>query len=260
MADSYDMTIYGKQPVKEALFSNHRVKRLILAREMPEKDRVIFERLAGQRKVPVECIPKSNIQAYSGPVLHQGIAAITEKYQYSGEKDLWHLIDQDLNPLLLILDQIQDPQNLGAILRTAEIVRVTAVILPDKGSAQINATVVKTSAGSVFHLNVHRTDKLMALMEQLKERGMTVIAFAPGKSEYIYRYKLDLPVVLVIGSEGYGVRRNLQKMADHILSIPQKGRTGSLNASTSAAIILFETLRQREFKSPGKGYNPINGM
>ncbi len=260
MADSSDMAIYGRQPVKEALFSNHCVKRLILAREMPEKERVFFERLAGQRKVPVECIPKSNIQVYAGPVLHQGIAAITEKYRYSDEQNLWHLIGQDPNPLLLVLDQIQDPQNLGAMLRTAEIVRVTAVILPEKGSAQINATVVKTSAGAVFHLNVHRTDKLTALLEKLKERGLTIIAFVPGEYEYIYRSRLDLPAVLVIGSEGHGVRKNLRKMADRTLSIPQKGRTGSLNASTAAAVVLFETLRQREFKSRGNELNPINEL
>jgi 23S rRNA (guanosine2251-2'-O)-methyltransferase len=245
------MIVYGKQPVKEALVSSHQIKRIILAREIPERERAFFLRLAGQRQIPVEISAKGKIQHYCGPVVHQGIVAIIERYRYADEQDLWNRIDHDENPLLLILDQIQDPHNLGAILRSAEIVDVTCVILPDRSSAEINSTVAKTSAGAVFHVPVHRTITLVGLLDRVREKGITIVAFAPGRSEHIYRFRLDCPLALIVGSEGRGVRKNLQKMADHTLSIPQKGRTGSLNASTSAAVILFETLRQRKFNYTG---------
>ncbi len=242
-----EMVVYGKQPVKEALLSGRFIKQIILAREISERERALFLRLAVQRQIPVELIAKSELQRYCGPVVHQGIAAMMEGYHYTDEDHLWELIKRDENPFLLILDQIQDPQNLGAILRSAEIVGITGIILPDKGSAEINATVAKTSAGAVFHLYVHRTNRLIGLLAGLREKGIAIVALAPGRSEHIYRFRLDCPIALIIGSEGRGVRKNLQKMADHILSIPQRGKTGSLNASTAAAVILFETLRQRNF-------------
>jgi len=149
--------------------------------------------------------------------------------------------------LLLILDQIQDPHNLGAILRTAEAAGVTAVIIPEKGSAEITGTVAKTSAGAVFHIPVHRTGDLFALTGKLKDRGIKIFTLAPGKQEIIYRCDLNCPLALVIGSEGKGVRKNLQNLSDDTISIPQTGRTGSLNASVSAALIIFESVRQRKF-------------
>jgi 23S rRNA (guanosine2251-2'-O)-methyltransferase len=247
ISKSAELVVYGKQPVKEALLSGHAINRLIIGREIPAKENNFYRQLAEKRNIKVEIIAKGQIQRYCGPVLHQGVAAIMGAYQYAEELRLMELIDRSKMPLLIVLDQIQDPHNLGAILRTAEAAGVTAVIIPEKGSAEITATVAKTSAGAVFHIPVHRTENLFTLTGKLKARGIALIALAPGKQEIIYRFNLNCPVALVIGSEGKGVRKNLQNLCDHTLSIPQRGRTGSLNASVSAALIIFETVRQRIF-------------
>ncbi len=245
MDKSEKMVIYGKQPVREALISTQKIIRLVVAREMHPGEKQSFLIMAQKRTVPVELRPKGELQRFCGPVLHQGIAAEIEPYHYIDEEKLWELAERRAPPLFVILDQIQDPQNLGAILRTAEISGVTAVILPDKGSAAVNATVVKTSAGAVFHLPVHRSGELITLLGGIRRRSITLVALAPGRSESIFRYSFDRPLAVIIGSEGKGVRKNLQNLADATLSIPQKGRTGSLNASASAAILLYEIFRQR---------------
>jgi 23S rRNA (guanosine2251-2'-O)-methyltransferase len=247
MDQTASMVIYGKQPVREALLSGHKVNRLIIAHEMQTKEKQFFLKKAEKQGIPVDFRPKGELQRYCGPVLHQGMTAFMEPYNYIDEDRLWQLIGKNTQPLLLILDQIQDPQNLGAILRTAEIVGVDAVILPDKGSAAINATVAKTSAGAVFHLSVHRTKDLFFLLEKVRENHISLVALAPGAPDTIYRFEFTRPVALIVGSEGRGVRKNLQIFTDITLSIPQKGKTGSLNASNSAAIALYEILRQRSF-------------
>ena len=249
MNDGTHMVVYGKQPVREALFSDHPIIQLILAREMPPKERDLFQRLAGQRRIPVELRTKGELQRYCGPVLHQGIAALMEPYRYADEDRLWQKIDQIENPLLLILDQIQDPHNLGAILRTAEVVGVSGVVLPSRGSAEVNATVAKTSSGAIFHLTICRTDNMNAFFDTIRHKKLLLVALSPGRPDTIYGFDMDRPMAVIIGSEGKGVRKNLQNLADKTLSIPQKGKMGSLNASTSTAVILFEIFRQREFGS-----------
>lgn len=247
MLKSSELVVYGKQPVKEALLSGHTVKRLIIGREIPPKENSFYKQLAERRNIDVEIIAKGQIQRYCGPVLHQGVAAVMGAFRYHDEPGLMELIDKSEMPFLIILDQVQDPHNLGAVLRTAEAAGVTAVIIPDKGSAEITGTVAKTSAGAVFHIPVHRTENLFSLIEKLKTGGIKIIALAPGRQNILYNFDLNRPVALVIGSEGKGIRKNLQNLCDHIFSIPQSGKLGSLNASVSAALIIFETVRQRDF-------------
>jgi 23S rRNA (guanosine2251-2'-O)-methyltransferase len=241
------MYIYGKRPVWEALRSSHTVNQIFIAREMQKKDFLKFRDLADKKGVTASVLSKSQLQKYCGPVVHQGIAAQIDGYRYTDQNLLLKTIIQTQNPLILILDQIQDTHNLGAIIRTAEICAVTAIIIPEKVSADINPTVVKTSAGAVFHSKIHRTQDLKSVLIQLKELKLIITALMPGQNKNIFQSNLNIPLALIVGSEGSGVRKNLLPYCDLQLSIPQAGKLDSLNVSVSTAVVLFEIMRQRKY-------------
>ena len=247
------LIIYGKQPVLEALNSNHLVSRVILALELDEKLIRKISSIAERKKISIEYIPKAKMQQLCGPVVHQGVAAEISGYKFISKKSLMEIVNREERPLLLILDQIQDPHNLGAIIRTAEVCGVSAIILPEKGSAEINATVAKTSAGAIFHTQIFKTNNLYSILEELNDLNISIAAMIPGQFSTIYETDLTIPLAVIVGSEGKGVRKNLHKYCDLKISIPQIGKIDSLNVSVSTGIVLFEVLRQRRFS--GK---PVN--
>ena len=241
--------IYGRQPVYEAMRSEHPVDQVYIARETEKSGIRKILTLIEKRNIGIEYRPKAKLQQICGQVLHQGIVALADEYRYVSQKVMFDLISQQENPFIIILDQIQDPHNLGAIIRTAEIAGVTALILPLKGSALINSTVAKTSAGAIFHSHIHYTEDLTAMMDALKKRGLNLRAMVQQREQHLYQADLRGPLALVIGGEGSGVRKNIQKHCDGVLSIPGFGRLDSLNASVSAGIVMFEVIRQRWFSA-----------
>ena len=242
-----ELIIYGKQPVFEVLKSKHPVNEIIIAREMEKKDILRLQKLAEIKNVKISYDRKANLQKICGPVLHQGIVAILDNFEYMNEQLLFKTIKSIENPFVLILDQIQDPQNLGAIIRTAEIAGITAIILPEKGSASVTSTVVKTSAGAVFHCPVHRSTNLSDSMDKLRQENLILIAMVTHGDITIYDTELSGPLAIVVGSEGKGVRKNIQRICDKSISIPGWGKVDSLNASVSTAVVLFEAVRQRQY-------------
>jgi 23S rRNA (guanosine2251-2'-O)-methyltransferase len=246
--DKDNFVIYGKQPVYELLRSSHTVSQLVCAYELDAHFKNKIKSLAEKKKIEIDYIAKAKIQKYCGPVVHQGIVAKIPEYNYMSDNTLNELINSDKNPIFIILDQIQDPHNLGAIIRTAEIIGVTAFILPEKGSAEINSTVAKTSSGAIFHCSIYRTNKLFEFLERLKENQINIIALMPGQPKSIYNTDLTLPLAFIFGSEGIGIRKNIQKYCDLKISIPQVGKINSLNVSVTAAVVLFELFRQRMYK------------
>ena len=242
-----ELIIYGKQPVFEVLKSDHAVSNIVIAREMEKKDAERIKYLAEKKNVKVSFDRKANLQKISGPVLHQGVVAVMGEFRYLSEMELFDIIKSTENPFILILDQIQDPHNLGAILRTAEIAGITTIIFPEKGSASVTPTVVKTSAGAVFHCPLHRTTNLTETMDKLQQQNIALIAMVQQREETIYKTDLKGPLALVIGSEGKGVRKNIQKLCAKSISIPGRGKIDSLNASVSTAVVIFEAVRQREY-------------
>ena len=239
------MFIYGKQPVYELLISKHPLVKLILAKELEHREISRFTGLAEKRNIPVHFLEKSKVQKFCGPVSHQGIVAQIERYHYVSKEQFNNLIRFSNQPLLLILDQIQDPHNLGAIIRTAEVTAVTSVIIPDKGSAEVNATVAKTSSGAIFHVPIYKEFHLYSLLEHLADLKIKPTALVPTAEHSIYDADLTGPIALIIGSEGKGVRKNILKFCPLRLKIPGRGRVASLNASVSTAVVLFEVVRQR---------------
>ncbi len=241
--------IYGRQPVLEALRSETQVLRLILAKDAKGAVLNRIKQLAERKKVPVTVTEKNELQKFVGAVVHQGAVAEVSRDFYINEDTFRQILQSRKEPFILILDQIQDTHNLGAIIRTAEIGGVDAIVLPEKGSAGINATVAKTSAGAVFNLRFYQTDDLTGTLDWLRTEGVRTAALVPGSQQTLYGSDLTGPLALLIGNEGQGVRKNLLPFCQITVTIPQFGRVNSLNASVSAAVVLFEAIRQRMFKS-----------
>lgn len=237
--------VHGIQPVIELLKSSHPIKQVIIANEIEGKTKSKILHLVEQRNFEVKTIPKQQMQRFTGPVVHQGVAAEIKSFRYISEDLLFKKLDEK-NILIVILDQVQDPHNLGAIIRTAEIAGASCIVVPEKGSAQVNSTVAKTSAGAVFHIPIHQTSDLFMLIENLKNKEVQIHAAEEGQQNNLFDTNFDSKTALIIGSEGTGVRKNLKKVADNLISIPQFGKVNSLNASVSAAIILYEIVRQRK--------------
>jgi 23S rRNA (guanosine2251-2'-O)-methyltransferase len=239
------MYIYGKQPVLELLRSQHAVMRLLLATNLESQTKLLVKQKIVDRHIPLEYYPKEQLQRFCGAVVHQGIVAEIKTYAYIGKADLLQKISNRDKPLVLVLDQIQDVHNMGAIIRTAEVAGITAVIIPEKGSAQMNETVAKTSAGAIFHCPIHQTDDLPSLLVGIAGMGLEIVAMVPHQDKTIYAADLNKPLAVVVGSEGRGVRKNLLAYCSRKLSIRQHGRLDSLNVSVATALVLFEALRQR---------------
>jgi len=239
--------VYGRQPVIEALRSKYEVQALWLADDARGGSIAYIEKLAGQQQVPLLRIAKNKLQQYVGAVVHQGVAAKVVFRPYLKDGEFKALLTAGEPPLILILDQIQDPHNLGAIIRSAEISGVHCIVLPEKGSAGLNATVAKTSAGALFHLPFFSAPHLPEILQLLQAQDVTIAALLPRAQQTIFETDLNVPLALLVGNEGSGVRKNLLAFCTLTMAIPQVGKVASLNASVSAAVVLFEIMRQKKF-------------
>jgi len=205
--------IYGRQPIVEALKSSYKIEQIWLARDLQGKVIAQIKKLAENKNVVIRPVDKNEIQKLSGPVVHQGIAAVIEPLNIGNETKLSDLLREITNPFLIVLDQIQDPHNLGSILRSAEISGVDAIILPEKGSAQLNDTVAKTSTGALFHLKIFRLFELEKCFEIFDEYNVSSFAFLQGAERPMYEIDLKKALAVVVGSEGQGVRKNIARLS-----------------------------------------------
>jgi len=233
--------IYGVNPVREALRSSVPVKKVVLAQERSKALRELVE-LASQRGTKVEFRTKGELSNLFSGVPHQGVSALIERFHYWDPLDL---LNREGDPLLLILDQIQDPRNLGALLRTAEGLGFWGVIVPKRRSAKIGGVVAKASAGALFHIPIARVSNLSQTIRLLKEKGIKVIGGEAKAQKTVFEADLRGPIALVIGGEEEGIRPLVQRNCDLIVSIPLKGKINSLNASVAGAILMYEIIRQR---------------
>jgi len=242
-----ELVIHGRQPVYEALRSKIRVEKIWLAADSTGPVIHHIRTKAGQNSVALEEIRKDDIQRFTGAVVHQGAAARV-LLPVGADEDLVQLLNQpEAGGHWLILDQIQDPQNLGAMLRVADIFGVSAVVMPLKGSAAPSATVAKTSAGALFHVPVFQINAFADGLEQMHRCGVTLVATQAGAAVNIYNYSFPRRTAIVIGNEGAGVRSNIRYKCQAVVSIPQYGKVNSLNASAATAVVLAEVIRQTRF-------------
>lgn len=240
--------IWGRNPVLETLRSSRQVKRLLLAdgqRESPVIAAILQE--AERRHVPIEMASRQRLDQVSEGAVHQGCLAIVEARRYASLDDILSLAQQkNEDPFLLILDAIQDMNNLGSLLRSAEAVGIHGVILPLHRAAEVNSTVVKTSAGASEHLLIAQETNLTRTIDYLKQQNIWVMGLA-GEGQTSYD-KADLtgPLALVVGNEGKGISRLVREHCDLLIRLPMRGVINSLNAAIAGSIVLYEALRQRD--------------
>jgi len=242
--------VWGRNPVLETLRSHRQVKRLLLAegqRDAPAVAAILQE--AKQRQIPVETVPRQRLDQFSQGAVHQGCIAVVEARKYASlEQILSYVGQKNEDPFLLILDAIQDVNNLGSLLRSAEAAGVHGVIIPAHEAAEVNATVIKTSAGATEHLLIARENNITHTIDFLKKQNIWTIGLAgEARTEYD---KADLtgPLALVVGNEGKGISRLVREHCDLLIRLPMRGTINSLNAAVAGSIALYEALRQRDNK------------
>ena len=228
--------LYGRNPVREAL----RAGRRTVERVWATKGVAGEPWLAGAR---VEVVPAAEVAARAGSEAHQGICAEVGPYPYASAPDLVSGSD----PLVVVLDEVQDPQNLGAIARSAEAAGATGLVIGERRSAEVTPAAAKASAGAVEHLPIARVRNIADFLSEAKEAGAWVYGADSGGDARYDEPDYTGPVVLVLGAEGKGLRPRVASMCDRIVSIPLHGRVESLNVSAAAATILFEIARSRHF-------------
>ena len=241
-----DGIIEGRNAVIEALRAGETIDKIYL--QKGETDKTLGHIASKARAagiVVVEC-DRRKLDGMSRTHAHQGVIALAAVREYvSVESILQAAADKGEKPLIVVCDEISDPHNLGAIIRTAECAGAHGVIIPKRRSAGLTAIVAKTSAGAVSHLPVARVPNLTALLKELKAQGLWVYGTAAEGSTGLYEADLKGPSVIIIGSEGDGMGRLVREQCDFLLSIPMRGKVNSLNASAAAAIVLYEAVRQR---------------
>ncbi len=238
--------IEGRNAVTEALRAGTPIDKLYIAKG--ETDHTLARIAAQARKAGVVVVEadRRKLDAMSATHSHQGVIAVAAAQAYATVDDILQAAaDRGEPPLVVVCDEISDPHNLGAIIRTAECAGAHGVIIPKRRSAGLTAVVAKTSAGAVSYLPVARVPNIPALLKELKQRGLWVFGTAAEGDVSLYRAQLTSPAAVVIGSEGDGMGRLVRENCDFLVSIPMKGRISSLNASAAAAVLLYEALRQR---------------
>lgn len=240
--------VYGLHAV-EALLQHHpkRVKGLWLAekRSDPRLQKVLS--LAAQYRIKVEPVERSQLDAWTEEGVHQGVVAEVTPSQVLGENMLDELLEASVGPpLVLVLDGVTDPHNLGACLRTADAAGVCAVILPKDRSATLNATVRKVACGAAEVVPVVSVTNLARTLEKLQQKGLWVVGTAGEATQLVYEQDLRGPIVLIMGAEGKGMRRLTREHCDYLVRLPMAGSVSSLNVSVATGVCLFEVVRQRQ--------------
>jgi 23S rRNA (guanosine2251-2'-O)-methyltransferase len=247
--------LYGMNPLLEALRAGERVPAEIVVAEgaRDERLRELIE-LARTRNVTVTRAPRASIDRAVGNTHHQGVMARVAAARYADADDLLSAIaarvGSETEPLVVVLDGVEDPRNLGAILRTAECAGVDGVFVPERRAAGLTDAVAKAAAGAVEHVPVSRATNLSRLIEKLKERNVWVVgAVADAEMNYT-EWDWTRPSAVVLGGEGAGLHRLVRENCDLLVRIPVRGKIESLNVSVAAGIILYEALRQRAIAAP----------
>lgn len=237
--------LIGRNAVIEALKAGRGINKILLASGEREGTLAEIMALARERGVVFETVERGKIEEIAAGLRHQGVLAYVAPVEYKELEDILRLAEERGEPpFVLLLDELEDPHNLGALLRTADAAGVHGILIPRRRSVPLNATVAKTSAGAIEHVPVARIGNISQTLKGLKEKGFWV-AGADMEGTPYYEADLTGPLVLVIGSEGHGMSRLTREACDFIVSIPMRGAINSLNASVAGSILMYESLRQR---------------
>lgn len=238
--------IYGRNPVKEAILSGSAINKIFIAKGSRHQTIDEIYQLARERQIPVQQCDRKKIDQLFPGQNHQGVYASMAEMAYVDVEDILKIAsDAGEAPLILVLDELEDPHNLGAILRSADAFGVHGVIIPKRRAVSLTATVAKAAAGAMQYVPVARVTNISQTLQELKEAGLWVCGTAM-KGTSIYHAPLQGPLAIVIGNEGKGVRPLVLKQCDFCVNIPMKGKINSLNASVATGIILSEVVRRME--------------
>lgn len=237
--------IFGIRPILEGLLAGKEIEKVLIRKELNGD---LFQELFSEIKkleIPFQFVPIEKLNRITRKN-HQGVIAFISPISYHNlETILPDIYEQGKVPLILILDSVTDVRNIGAIARSAECGGVHAIVVPEKGSAQLNADAVKTSAGALHHLPVCRVKNLINSIKFLKDSGLKIIAASEKASEVYYSMDFKDPVAFILGAEDTGIHPELLRISDHLIRIPVAGKISSLNVSAAATVLVYEVVRQR---------------
>lgn len=241
-----DDVLVGRNAVTEALKSGRGINKLWIASGDREGSVAEIAALAKERGIVVQYVERAKIEALAGGHRHQGVLAYVAPVPYAELEDILKAAEaKGEAPFLVLLDELEDPHNLGALLRTADATGVHGILIPKRRSVSLNATVAKTSAGAVEYVPVARIGNIAQTLKKLKEKGFWVAGADMDGEKAYYEADLTGPLVLVVGSEGKGMSRLTKEVCDFIVRMPMVGRINSLNASVAGSILMYESMRQR---------------
>lgn len=237
--------VAGRNAVMEALKGSRSVNKLMIANGSTEGSIKEIIAVAKDKGVNIQYWDRSKLDSIARGIRHQGVLAQVAPVQYAELEDILQVAkDRNEPPFIVLLDELEDPHNLGAILRTADAAGVHGVLIPKHRSCPLSATVAKTSAGAVEHMPVARVGNLVQTIKKLKQEGLWVAAADMDGKDY-YDTDLTGPLLLIIGSEGQGVGRLVKEQCDFVVRIPMVGKINSLNASVAGSILMYEAMKQR---------------
>jgi len=237
--------VAGRNPVLEILKTDKEIDKLyILKGDLQGSINKIIG-IARDKNIVIQEVDKNKLDSMGGGSNHQGVVALVTSYKYAEADDILEKAKaRGQDPFVIILDGIEDPHNLGAIIRTAECAGVHGIIIPKRRSATVNQTVYKSSAGAVEHMLVAKVNNINNEIESLKEKGLWIFGADVEGSALHFKTDLKGPIALVIGSEGKGLSRLTKEKCDVLVKIPMTGKISSLNASNAAAVLIYEVVRQ----------------
>lgn len=237
--------VYGRMPVLELVQSEKTVEKILLKKGTRGEFEVALRNSLKGKDIPVQHVPEKKLDMLV-QANHQGVIAITSLIEYQELQDIIPFVfEQGRSPAILILDGVTDVRNFGAIARSAEIFGVDGIVIPVKGSAQINEDAIKSSAGALLNIAVCRTQSIAHSIQYCKDAGLRIIGANMTADRKVSECDFKGPFVLIMGSEGDGMSIHLKKLLDQTCFIPQQGKTESLNVSVATAIILYESSKQR---------------
>jgi 23S rRNA (guanosine2251-2'-O)-methyltransferase len=242
-----DNLIAGRQPVLEALKSRQPIERILILHGTTGSHIDQAKQLARKLAIPVKETDKERFAELAGDTLTQGIIAIIDSYRYAEIEEILAAAKQkNEHPFLLVLDEIEDPHNLGALIRSAECAGVHGVVIPLHNAASVNSTVIKTSAGATAHLLIARVTNIAQTLDELKKAGVWIVGTEMESDKLYYEHDYSGSLAIVVGNEGKGMRRLVKEKCDFLVKIPMHGHIESLNASVAGALVMFEAAKGRK--------------
>lgn len=240
--------IFGTRAVMEAIKAGREIEKIYIQSSLSNDLIKELIKTAAENKAPYSFIPQQKLDRLSSKN-HQGVICVLSAVQYASLENIIDKCYQEgREPFFLIVDRVTDVRNFGALARTADCAKMDAIIISDKGNAPITGDAMKTSAGALSHMPVCRVRDMKATLKLLKENGIQIVACTEKASDLIYQADFNTPLAIILGSEEDGISPQLLKDADRLLKIPMKGNIESLNVSVAAGIIIYEAIRQKNYK------------